>query len=50
MRVLAAETDRDRRERGRIRRANRIELVARFAMIVLLLASGGILLANLQVH
>lgn len=50
LRASAAETDRDRAERARIRRANRIELTMRFALAALLLVSGAVLIAGLQAH
>jgi hypothetical protein len=48
LRAVAVETDRDRRERGRIRLANRIEIAARVGLALLLLLVGVILAMNRQ--
>jgi hypothetical protein len=50
IRAIAVETARDRRERSRVRRANRIELCARFALAILMATDAVILLAGLQVN
>lgn len=49
-RVLAVETEHDRRERSRIENANRIEIACRVFLAMTMVVVSVILLGGLQVH